>query len=41
MAGIAERNGVPFRFITYTKLAFPLMLAHVAIAYVYVVWRYF
>ena len=41
VAGIAERNGVPFRFITYTKLAFPLMLAHVAIAYVYVVWRYF
>ena len=23
VAGIAERNGVPFRFLTYTKHAFP------------------
>lgn len=41
VAGIAERNGVPFRFVTYTKLAFPLMLVHVAICHVYLVWRYF
>jgi Na+/H+ antiporter NhaD/arsenite permease-like protein len=41
VAGIAERNGVPFRFMTYTKLAFPLMLVHVAICLVYVMWRYF
>lgn len=41
VAGIAERNGVPFRFLTYTKYAFPLMLVHVAIAHVYVLWRYF
>ncbi|HQR52417.1 MAG TPA: ArsB/NhaD family transporter [Burkholderiales bacterium] len=41
VAGIAERNGVPFRFLTYTKLAFPLMLLHVAICHVYLFWRYF
>ncbi len=41
VAGIAERNGIPFRFLTYTKLAFPLMLLHVAICHVYLVWRYF
>ena len=40
VAGIAERNGVPFRFLTYTKLAFPLMIIHVAIAHVYMLWRY-
>src|SRR5512134_2922333 len=40
VAGIAERNGVPFRFLTYTKYAFPLMLIHVAICHVYLVWRY-
>jgi Na+/H+ antiporter NhaD/arsenite permease-like protein len=40
VAGIAERNGVPFRFLTYTKYAFPMMLVHVGIAHVYVVWRY-
>jgi Na+/H+ antiporter NhaD/arsenite permease-like protein len=41
VAGIAERNGIPFRFITYTKIAFPLMLIHVAICHVYLLWRYF
>lgn len=41
VAGIAERNGIPFRFLTYTKIAFPLMLLHVAICQVYLVWRYF
>lgn len=41
VAGIAERNGIPFRFMTYTKIAFPLMLIHVAICNVYVMWRYF
>ena len=41
VAGIAERNGIPFRFMTYTKTAFPLMLIHVAICHVYVWWRYF
>jgi Na+/H+ antiporter NhaD/arsenite permease-like protein len=41
VAGIAERNGVPFRFMTYTKIAFPLMLVHVAISHAYLLWRYF
>ena len=40
VAGIAERNGIPFRFLRYTKIAFPLMLIHVAICHVYLVWRY-
>ena len=41
VAGIAERNGIPFRFMTYTKLAFPLMLLHVAIVNLFLLWRYF
>jgi Na+/H+ antiporter NhaD/arsenite permease-like protein len=41
VAGIAERNGVPFKFITYTLYAFPMMLVSIAIAHVYVWWRYF
>ena len=35
VAGIAERNGVEFRFMTYTKYAFGLMLISVAISNVY------
>jgi Na+/H+ antiporter NhaD/arsenite permease-like protein len=41
VAGIAERNGVSFRFLTYTKHAFPLMLVSVAISHVYIWLRYF
>ncbi len=41
VAGIAERNGIPFRFMTYTRHAFPLMLIHVAMCHVYLMWRYF
>ncbi len=41
VAGIAERNHVPFRFLTYTYYAFPMMLVSVAICHVYVWWRYF
>jgi Na+/H+ antiporter NhaD/arsenite permease-like protein len=41
VAGIAERNGVPFRFMTYTLYAFPMMIVSVAICHVYVWWRYF
>jgi Na+/H+ antiporter NhaD/arsenite permease-like protein len=41
VAGIADRNGVPFRFITYTLYAFPMMVVSVAISQVYVWWRYF
>ena len=40
VAGIAERNGIPFSFLTYTKHAFPMMLVHIAIAHVYWVLRY-
>jgi len=40
VAGIAERNGIPFRFLTYTKHALPMMLVHVGIAHAYWVWRY-
>ena len=41
VAGISERNGVPFRFVTYTLYALPMMVVSVAICNVYVWWRYF
>jgi Na+/H+ antiporter NhaD/arsenite permease-like protein len=41
VAGIAERNGVPFRFITFSLYAFPMMLVSIAISHVYVWLRYF
>jgi Na+/H+ antiporter NhaD/arsenite permease-like protein len=41
VAGISERNGVPFRFLTYTLYAAPLTVVSIAIANVYVWWRYF
>jgi len=41
VAGIGERNGVPFRFVTYALYAFPMMVVSVAICHVYVWWRYF
>jgi Na+/H+ antiporter NhaD/arsenite permease-like protein len=41
VAGIGERNEVPFKFITYTLYAFPMMVVHVAICHIYVWWRYF
>ncbi len=41
VAGISERNGVPFRFLTYTLYAAPLTIVSIAIANVYVWWRYF
>ena len=41
VAGLGEREGVPFRFVTYTLYAFPMMLVSVAICQVYVWWRYF
>jgi Na+/H+ antiporter NhaD/arsenite permease-like protein len=41
VAGIAERNGTPIGFITFSLLAFPLMLVSIAICHVYVVWRFF
>jgi Na+/H+ antiporter NhaD/arsenite permease-like protein len=41
VAGIAERNGVPFKFITFSLYAFPMMIVSLAISHVYVWWRYF
>ena len=41
VAGLAERAGVPFRFMTYTLHAFPLMVMSVAISHVYLWLRYF
>jgi Na+/H+ antiporter NhaD/arsenite permease-like protein len=41
VAGIAERNGVPFRFLTYFLYGMPMMIVSVAICHVYVWWRYF
>jgi Na+/H+ antiporter NhaD/arsenite permease-like protein len=41
VAGLGDRNKVPFRFITYSLYAFPMMLLSIAISHVYVWWRYF
>ncbi|HZD89858.1 MAG TPA: ArsB/NhaD family transporter [Pseudolabrys sp.] len=41
VAGIGERNGVPFRFLTYTLYAAPMTIVSIAICNVYVWWRYF
>lgn len=35
VAGLAEREGVHFKFLTYAKLAFPLMLGSIAVAHAY------
>ena len=40
VAGIAERAGIPFRFMTFLKFAFPMMLMSVLISMVYVWLRY-
>jgi Na+/H+ antiporter NhaD/arsenite permease-like protein len=40
VAGIAERNGVEFGFLTYTKHAFGLMVISVGISALYLWWRY-
>ena len=40
VAGIAERNGVPFRFMTYLKYAFPMMIVSIVISHAYIWWRY-
>jgi Na+/H+ antiporter NhaD/arsenite permease-like protein len=41
VAGLSERSGVPFRFITYALYAFPMMLVSIAISHAYIWWRYF
>ncbi len=40
VAGIAERNGIPFGFMTFLKFAFPMMLVSIAIAMLYIYLRY-
>ena len=41
VAGLADREGIPFRFWTYTFYAFPMMLVSIAICQIYVWLRYF
>ncbi|MEJ2623977.1 MAG: ArsB/NhaD family transporter [Pseudolabrys sp.] len=41
VAGIGERDRVPFRFVTYTLYAAPMMFVSVAICNVYLWWRFF
>ena len=41
VAGIAERNGIPFRFVTYMLYGMPMMIVSIAISHLYVWWRYF
>ncbi|HVT51098.1 MAG TPA: ArsB/NhaD family transporter [Dongiaceae bacterium] len=41
VAGIGERAGVPFRFMTYLKIALPLMLMSIVVSHLYLVWRFF
>jgi len=41
VAGIAERDSVPFRFVTYTLYGMPMMIVSIAISHLYVWWRYF
>ncbi|MGP0594128.1 SLC13 family permease [Nitrospira sp. T9] len=40
VAGIAERNGVPFRFLPFLKMAFPLMILQILISTLYIWMRY-
>jgi Na+/H+ antiporter NhaD/arsenite permease-like protein len=40
VAGIAERAGVPFRFVTFLLLAFPMMLMSILVSTAYVYLRY-
>jgi Na+/H+ antiporter NhaD/arsenite permease-like protein len=41
VAGVAERNGIPFRFATYLFYGLPMMVVSIAISHIYVWWRYF
>jgi len=36
VAGIAERAGIPFRFLTFLKFAFPMMLMSIAVSTIYI-----
>ena len=41
VAGIGERAGVPFRFLEFMKVAFPLMLMSIAVSHLYLLWMFF
>jgi Na+/H+ antiporter NhaD/arsenite permease-like protein len=41
VAGLGERNGVPFRFLTYSLYAAPMTAVSIAICHLYVWLRYF
>jgi Na+/H+ antiporter NhaD/arsenite permease-like protein len=41
VAGLAEKNGEPIRFMAFTGLAFPLMLLSIAVCHIYLLWRFF
>jgi Na+/H+ antiporter NhaD/arsenite permease-like protein len=41
VAGIGERAGVPFRFMTFLKLALPLMLMSIVVSHLYLLWMFF
>jgi Na+/H+ antiporter NhaD/arsenite permease-like protein len=40
VAAMAERSGVPFRFLTFLKYAFPMMLVSIAISHLYL-WLFY
>jgi Na+/H+ antiporter NhaD/arsenite permease-like protein len=40
VAGIAERNGIAFRFLPFLKLALPMMLLSIVISMIYIYLRY-
>jgi Na+/H+ antiporter NhaD/arsenite permease-like protein len=41
VAGVAERNGIAFGFVKYTRYALPMMVVSIAICQLYVWLRYF
>jgi Na+/H+ antiporter NhaD/arsenite permease-like protein len=41
VAGIANRNGVPFNFLSYTRNAAPLTVISLVICHLFLWWRYF
>ena len=41
VAGLGERNGVPFRFISYSLYALPMTIVSIAICHIYLWWRFF
>ena len=40
VAGLSERAGTPFRFMEYTRIAFPLMLISIILSHIYIYFRY-